>query len=124
MLSYWEEVKQELKAMLAEGVIERSQSDWVSPHFKEGQLSTLCVGYRKLNAQSKVDAYPTPRIEDILDQVGKASFITTLDLAWGSWQVPVADEDKHKTVTLWSVPILCNAIWTKWSTCHLPKTYE
>ena len=39
-----------------------------------------------------------PRIEDILDQVGKANFITTLDLARGHWQVPVADEDTHKTV--------------------------
>ena len=38
-----------------------------------------------------------PRIEDILDRVGKANFITTLDLARGYWQVPVADEDTHKT---------------------------
>ena len=38
-----------------------------------------------------------PRIEDILNRVGKAKFITTLDLARGYWQVPVADEDIHKT---------------------------
>ena len=38
-----------------------------------------------------------PRIEDILDRVGKANFITTLDLARGYWQVPVADVDTHKT---------------------------
>ena len=98
--AYWEEVKQELKAMLAEGVIEPSQSDWASPivlvRKKDGSIR-LCVDYRKLNAQSKVDAYPMPRIEDILDRVGKANFITTLDLARGYWQVPVADEDRHKT---------------------------
>ena len=41
--------------------------------------------------------YPMPRIEDILDRVGKANFITTLDLARGYWQVLVADEDTHKT---------------------------
>ena len=29
--AYWEEVRQELKAMLAEGVIEPSQSDWALP---------------------------------------------------------------------------------------------
>ena len=29
--AYWEEVKQELREMLAEGVIEKSQSDWTSP---------------------------------------------------------------------------------------------
>ena len=63
---------------------------------KDGSIH-LCVNYRKLNAQSKVDAYPMPRIEDILDRVGKANFIITLDLARGYWQVPVADEDRHKT---------------------------
>ena len=30
--------------------------------------------------------------------MGKANFITTLDLAREYWQVPVADEDRHKTV--------------------------
>ena len=98
--AYWEEVKQEMKAMLAEGVIQPSQSDWTSPivlvRKKDGSIC-LCVDYRKLNAQSKVDAYPMPRIEDILDRVGKANFITTLDLPRGYWQVPVADEDRHKT---------------------------
>ena len=98
--AYWEEVKQELKDILAEGVIEPSQSDWASPIVlvrKKDNSIRLCVDYRKLNAQSRIDAYPMPRIEDILDKVGKAKFITTLDLARGYWQVPVADEDRHKT---------------------------
>ena len=43
----------------------------------------LCVDYRKLNAMTQVDAYPMPRIDDILDQVGQARYITTLDLAKG-----------------------------------------
>ena len=58
--AYWEEVKQELKAMLADGVIEPSQCDWASPivliRKKDGSIR-LCVDYRKLNAQSKVDTY-------------------------------------------------------------------
>ena len=58
--AYWEEVKQELKAMLAEGVIEPSQSDWTSSIVlvrKKNSSICLCVDYRTLNAQSKVDAY-------------------------------------------------------------------
>jgi len=39
-----------------------------------------------------------PRVDDILDQVGQAKYITTLDLAKGYWQVPVAEDDQHKTV--------------------------
>ena len=57
----------------------------------------LCMDYRKLNAQTGTDAYPMPRIEDILDQVGNAKFITMLHLTRGHWQVPVVKEDRHKT---------------------------
>ena len=46
---------------------------------------------------TQVDAYPMPRIDDIFDQIGQARYITTLDLARGYWQVPVAEEDRHKT---------------------------
>ena len=39
-----------------------------------------------------------PRIEDLFRPSWyKAKFITTLDLTCGYWQVPVADEDRHKT---------------------------
>ena len=38
-----------------------------------------------------------PRIDDMIDQLGKASFISTLDLTRGYWQVPVVDSDRPKT---------------------------
>ena len=44
------------------------------------------MDYRKLNQETKFDAYPMPRIEELLDEIGKAKFITTLDLAKGYWQ--------------------------------------
>ena len=51
--AYCEEVKQELREILIEGVIEPSQSDWVSPivlvREKDSSIC-LCVDYRKLNA--------------------------------------------------------------------------
>ena len=72
--AYWEEVKQELREMLAEGVIEPSQSDCVSPVVLVKKKSGA-IDYMKLNAQNTTDAYPIPRIEDILDQVGIAKFI-------------------------------------------------
>ena len=118
------------REMLAEGVIEPSQSDWASPIVlvkkKDGSIC-LFVYYRKLNAQTRTDVYPMPRIEDILDRVVKAKFITILDLTRGYWQVPVADKDRHKmtfTSPFWSIPILCNVVQTKWITHHFPETYE
>ena len=38
-----------------------------------------------------------PRKEDILDQVGSAKFITTLDLTGGYWKTTFTKEDRHKT---------------------------
>lgn len=43
------------------------------------------------------DAFPLPRIEDILDQLGHALFFSTLDLASGYHQVLVEPEDRPKT---------------------------
>ena len=49
----------------------------------------MCVDYRRLNAVSLSDAYPMPRVEDLIDGLGRAKFITNLDLSRGYWQVPV-----------------------------------
>ena len=63
---------------------------------KKDGSNRICVDYRKLNAKTKFDAYPMPRIEEMLDAVGKSQNITTLDLAKGYWQVPLEEADKEK----------------------------
>ena len=57
----------------------------------------LCVDYRHLNRVSRVDDYPMSRIDDLLDHLGNAKFISTMDLTRGYWQVPVAEKDRDKT---------------------------
>ena len=57
----------------------------------------MCVDYRRLNSVSQVNAYPMPHINDLIDGLGQARFILTLDLTREYWQVPVAEEDRHKT---------------------------
>ena len=49
---------------------------------KDGTLR-LCVDYRRVNAASATDAYPLPHIDDIIDQIGRAKYLTTLDLTKG-----------------------------------------
>ena len=97
---YKEAVEKEIELILKQGIIEPDSSEWASPIViikKKDDIIHLCVDYRRLNAMTQVDAYPMPRIDDILDQVGQARYITTLDLAKGYWQVPVAEEDHPKT---------------------------
>ena len=38
-----------------------------------------------------------PHIDDLIDRLGEAKYITTLDLSRGYWQVPVREEDQPKT---------------------------
>eukprot|EP00731_Ephydatia_muelleri_P001970 Em0001g1970a len=98
--AYRETIQLEVKEMLEAGIIEPSTSDWCAPIVpvkkKDGTLR-LCVDYRRLNAVSESDAYPMPRVDDLIDRLGGVSYITTMDLTRGYWQVPVSPDDKHKT---------------------------
>ncbi len=38
-----------------------------------------------------------PRVEELIDHLGKAKYLTTLDLSRGYWQISVAAKDQHKT---------------------------
>ena len=50
-----------------------------------------------MNSVSEADAYPMPRIDELIDRLGGAKFITTLDLTRGYWQVPVAPISRART---------------------------
>ena len=49
----------------------------------------FCNDFRKLNEASAFDAYPMPRVDELIEQLGPARFISTLDLTKGYWQVPL-----------------------------------
>ena len=48
-----------------------------------------------MNAITRKDAYPLPRVDDTLDTLGGSKYFTTLDLASGYWQVEVATDSLY-----------------------------
>lgn len=68
------------------GVIEPSTIAKSSPIVlvpkKDGSLR-LCLNFRKLTAVCKFDAYLMPRIDELVERIGRARYITTLDLCKG-----------------------------------------
>ena len=84
--------------MLDLGVIELSQSNWSSPIVlipKPDGSQRFCIDYRKVNAVTVPDSHPIPRIEDCIDRVGRAKYVTKIDLLKGYWQVPLSDRAKE-----------------------------
>ncbi|XP_069074081.1 astrocytic phosphoprotein PEA-15 isoform X1 [Pleurodeles waltl] len=86
--------------MLALEVIEPSVSPWCSPVVlvpKPDGSVRFCIDFCKLNDISLFDTYPIPRVDDVLEKLGKAKYLSTLDLTKGYWQIPLSSEDKEKT---------------------------
>ena len=93
-------VKEHVQELLRRGIVRPSSSPYASPivivQKKTGEIR-LCVDYRELNAKTRRDAYPLPRIDESLDALSGARWFSTLDLASGYNQVPMAEKDKDKT---------------------------
>ena len=63
----------EVDKMLRQGIIEPSNSPWSSPIVlvdKKDGTYRFCVDFRKLNEATRKDAYPLPRTDDLLDELG------------------------------------------------------
>lgn len=95
----------ELDKMLQLGVIEKSTSGWSSPILmipKKDKTYRFCVDFRKLNAVSDKCAYPIPYISSILDKLGNARYLTTLDIRSAYWQIPL--DSNSKKYTAFTIP--------------------
>ena len=112
--------------MLQKKVIQPSTNPWASlivlVHKKDGTLC-FCVDYRKLNAVTRKDAYPLPRIDDVCLTLGSSKWFTTLDMISGYWQVEVSDQDKEKTA--FSTPEgLFEFNIMPFGLCNAPATFQ
>ena len=98
-VAWQEHVREELKSMLGAEIIVPSNSAWTSPIIpvkkKDGGVR-ICVDYRSLNAVTKEDKYQMPRVDELVERLGKAKYISTVDLTKGYYQVSLAPEDREK----------------------------
>ncbi|KAL4103608.1 hypothetical protein QTP88_018969 [Uroleucon formosanum] len=100
-----QEIIKQTKELEENKIIQPSDSPWnapliVVPKKPDAQGKPqyrVCVDFRRLNQITVGDAFPIPRIDEILDQLGRSRYYSTLDLASGYHQVPIREEDRQKT---------------------------
>ncbi|CAM5179383.1 unnamed protein product [Eretmochelys imbricata] len=93
-------LEREVRDMLALGVIQPSASPWAPPVVlvpkKDGSVR-FCVDYQTLNAITISAAYPMSRSDELLNKLGGARYLTTMDLTKGYWQVPLDADARLKS---------------------------
>lgn len=103
------EIENQVNKLLDNDLIEPSVSSFNSPVILVPKKSTdgtkkyrMCIDYRMVNKKLIPDKFPLPRIDEILDQLGRAKFFSILDLYSGFHQIPI--EPNSREITSFSTP--------------------
>ena len=84
--------------MVDHDIAEPSFSPWSSPCLlvpKPDGTSRFCTDFRKVNAVTKPDSFPLPRMDDCIDRLGSAVYVSKIDLLKGYWQIPLTERAKE-----------------------------
>lgn len=100
-----EEIQNQIQKLLDNKIIRPSISPysapvWIVPKKMDAsgkRKYRMVIDFRKLNEITVEDKYPLPRIDEILDNLGKCVYFTTLDLAQGFHQIELDSESIEKT---------------------------
>ncbi|GBM86144.1 hypothetical protein AVEN_75415-1 [Araneus ventricosus] len=87
----------EVQRMLDLKIIEVGESDYTTPIiFVEapGKDPRSCVDYRRLNEITPTEFFPLPNIEERIERVAVARYITVSDFAEGYCQIPLSEKDQ------------------------------
>ena len=95
-------IKAEVKKLLEAGVIEECESPWraqVLVHQgNENHKKRLVIDYSQtINRFTKLYAYPVPRIDEMVEDISKYKYYSTLDLSSAYHQIPIAEDEREYT---------------------------
>ena len=90
----------EIQWLLSKGYIRPSTSSWASPMVtvcKPDGSARLFIDFKRINAVTRPEPFFMPRVEEVLEGVGKATFISKIDLTKGYYQIRMKESDVPKT---------------------------
>ncbi|XP_054260530.1 uncharacterized protein LOC128985173 [Macrosteles quadrilineatus] len=94
-------IESEIQLLLKEGIIEESRSPWraqVLVVSSDNHKQRMVVDYSQtINRFTELDAFPLPRIDDIVNKVASYKVYSSIDLKSAYHQIPITENDKPYT---------------------------
>ena len=84
-------LRKEINQMLHDNIRRETESEWASPLIlvnRENKVRCY-VDYRDLNSISMCPVSILPRVDDLIDRIGRAQYLSKIDYSKGFWQIPL-----------------------------------
>ena len=92
-----------------------SESPWASPILlvpkDKGKKLRLCIDYKNLNALTKKDSFPLPRLDVMLHKSAHATIFSKLDLTSGFHQIAIHPPHTELTAFILLEAINGHTLW-------------
>ena len=94
-------VEKELERLTNEGIIETVKfADWAAPIVpmmkRDKETVHICGDYKlTVNASSKLEQYPIPRVEDLFSALSGGKYFSKLDMSPAYQQIELEEDSKQ-----------------------------
>ena len=112
--------------MLDRGAIRPSKSPWCNAIVlvrKKDRTLRFCIDFRKLNARTKKDSFPLPRMQETMESMVGARFFSSMDLKSGFWQVRMSEKSRQYTAFTVGSLGMYEFLRMPYRLCNAPATF-